>query len=351
MYRVVIIDDEPIILKGLSETVPWRKYGCEVVGTARNGQEGLAMIRRLRPHMIFSDIYMPKMDGLTMAAAMKSEFEDTELTILTGYQEFELARQSIRLGVTRFLVKPSNMEELEEAVAAMAARLKKKGITGEKSDPEEYTESVSNETADAFLVNKALDYMRENCRWELTLTDAAENVYVSPYHMSRLLKRHTGKSFSELMNSIRIEETKKHSNAMEADNPRGEKELPDDYPYTGRKQGYIVERLKEYIENHLDGSLSRKELSGVVYLSEDYLSKVFATTTGMSLSSYVSSRRIARAQQLLAETNLTVSQIALRVGFSNFSYFSKIFREQTGKTPNEYRESVNLPQSYGYKET
>lgn len=343
VYRVVIIDDEPIILRGLSETVPWAKHGCEVVGTARDGQEGLAMIRRLRPHMIFSDIYMPKMDGLTMAAAMKSEYEDTELTILTGYRDFELAQQSIRLGVTRFLVKPSNMEELEEAVAAMAARLRKKGITGGKSDPEECTESVSNETADAFLVKKALDYMRENYRQKVTLTDVAESVYVSSYHMGRLLKRHTGKSFSELMNSIRIEEMKKASNAMETDIPGAEKKLPDDYQYAGRKQEYVVDRLKEYIESHLDGNLSRKELSGVVYLSEDYLSKIFAAATGMPLSGYVSSRRIARAQQLLAETDLTVSQIALRVGFSNFSYFSKIFRELTGKTPNEYRESVNNP--------
>lgn len=201
MYRVVIIDDEPIIVKGLSKMVPWEKYGCEVSGTAENGQEGLELIRKLQPHMIISDIYMPKMDGLTMAAAMKSEFEDTELTILTGYRDFELAQQAIRLGVRRFLLKPSNMEELEEAVAAMAEHLKKRGITGEKP-PEE-------DAAGSFIVKKALDYMQENYAHKVTLTDVADHTYVSQWHLSKLLNRHTGQSFSEKMNTIRIEEAKK----------------------------------------------------------------------------------------------------------------------------------------------
>lgn len=114
----------------------------------------------------------------------------------------------------------------------------------------------------------------------------------------------------------------------------------DGYQYSSRKQEYIVEKLKRYIEDHLEADLSRKELSKIVYLSEDYLSKIFAAETGSSISNYVTGRRIARARQYLAETSMSVSQIAMKVGYSNFSYFSKSFRDLTGKTPNEYRNSV-----------
>lgn len=131
MYKVVVVDDEPIIVKGLTQLIPWEKYGCEVVGTAEDGMEGLEVIRKCRPDIIFSDIYMPKMNGLLMAAALKSEFEDTQLTILTGYRDFELAQEAIRLGVTRYILKPSNMEELEEALCAMVQNLQKKGIDGQ----------------------------------------------------------------------------------------------------------------------------------------------------------------------------------------------------------------------------
>lgn len=210
----MIIDDEPIIVRGLTQLLPWEKYGCEVVGTAEDGLEGLALIRELRPHMVFSDIYMPKMDGLTMAAGMKSEFEDMELTILTGYRDFELAQEAIRLGVRRFLLKPSNMEELEEAVGAMVRHLQKKGITGEAPQPQEENTAEGlpqgeENAAGSFIVNKALAYMRANYEHKMTLTEVAEHTYVSQWHLSKLLNRHTGQSFSELMNSIRIEEAKK----------------------------------------------------------------------------------------------------------------------------------------------
>ena len=239
MYKVVVVDDEPIIVKGLTKLVPWEKYGCRVVGTAEDGIEGLAVIREQRPDIIFSDIYMPRMNGLLMAAALKSEFEDTQLTILTGYRDFELAQEAIKLGVTRFILKPSNMEELEEALRVMVQNLQRRGITGEereeiaqnppgkpgdpeneakpgrRSDPGKKTGENLRETgetktaAGSFLVNKALEYMRKNYRHKVTLTDVADSIFVSQWHLSKLLNSHTGQSFSELMNSIRVEEAKK----------------------------------------------------------------------------------------------------------------------------------------------
>lgn len=208
MYKVVVIDDEPIIVTGLTKMVPWDKYGCTIVGTASDGLEGLEVIRELKPHIVFSDIYMPKMNGLAMAAGLKSEFEQTELTILTGYRDFDLAQQAIKLGVTRFILKPSSMEELEEALKVMVEKLKKKGITGEEK-PEDIREENGDSAAGSFIVNKALDYMKKNFRNKVTLTDVADNTFVSQWHLSKLLNRHTKQSFSELLNSIRVEEAKK----------------------------------------------------------------------------------------------------------------------------------------------
>ncbi len=236
MYKVVIIDDEPIIVTGLSRLVPWEKYECEVVGTAGDGQEGLELIRRLRPDIVFSDIYMPKMDGLLMAAALKSEYEDTELAILTGYRDFELVQQALSLGVRRFILKPSNMEELEEAVQAMTAKLRKKGVfpehqaaagdsgtgkTENESGKEKKDESkdenkneskneneTSGSAAGSFIVRNALDFIQANYARKLTLKEVADNTYVSQWHLSKLLNRHLGQSFSEILNTTRVEAAK-----------------------------------------------------------------------------------------------------------------------------------------------
>lgn len=206
MYKVVIIDDEPIIVEGISRSIPWEKWDCEVVATANDGIEGQEVIRKEKPNIIISDISMPGLDGLTMVAGLKSEFENMEISILTGFRDFDYAQQAIRLGVTRFLLKPSNMDELEEAVQTMVNNLKKKQIEPE-CEPQEKHETHEN-TASSFIVKNALQYLEENYDKKITLCELAEKVYVSQWHLSKLLNKHTGQNFSEILNHIRIEKAK-----------------------------------------------------------------------------------------------------------------------------------------------
>ena len=211
MYKVVIVDDEPIIVEGLRRSIQWESYHCEVVATAGNGQEGLALFEKLRPDIVVSDIRMPHMDGLTMIASMKSQYPDMEISILTGFQDFEYARQAIRLGVTRFLVKPSKMDELQEAVETMVKNLQAKGITSaepECAENKESAEPEGNSEANSFIVTNALRYMEEHYQEKLKLQDVADRVYVSQWHLSKLLNRYKEQSFSDILNNIRIEKAK-----------------------------------------------------------------------------------------------------------------------------------------------
>ena len=146
MYRVVLIDDEPLITEGLRKIVSWEKYHCEVVGTAEDAVSGAELIRSLQPHILFTDIRMPGDDGLTMLAGLRSEFPEMQVAVLTGYREFSYAQEAIRLGVTRFLLKPSRMDEIHEALEAMTARLS-------SGNTEETAES---ENAGSFLINQAM---------------------------------------------------------------------------------------------------------------------------------------------------------------------------------------------------
>jgi len=223
MYKVVIVDDEPIIVEGLTKSIPWDKWDCKVVATGYSGMEGIELVEKEKPDILFSDIRMPRLDGLTMIAAVKSQYPHMQITILTGFSDFEYAREAIRLGVTRFLVKPSKMDELEEAVSAMVKNLKLKEAELQESDiagkteTEETTgvtveipadEESEESAASSFIVNNALKYMEENFKEKLKLQDVAEQVYVSQWHLSKLLNRYKGQSFSELLNSIRIEKAK-----------------------------------------------------------------------------------------------------------------------------------------------
>lgn len=107
----------------------------------------------------------------------------------------------------------------------------------------------------------------------------------------------------------------------------------------GSTEHALVNQLKDYINTHLDMDLTRKELAAQIYLSESYVSHLFSRETGESLADYITNRKIELAQELLSTTSYPVSIAAVKAGYSNFSYFSKLFKKKTGLSPNEYRKT------------
>ncbi len=102
----------------------------------------------------------------------------------------------------------------------------------------------------------------------------------------------------------------------------------------------VVNRAKAFIREHYAENISRTEIAASMYLAPEYMARVFKKETGVSLKQYLSDYRIARARELLADPNESVSDAAGRVGFDNFSYFSTVFRKTVGMSPNEYRSAV-----------
>lgn len=200
MYRVVLIDDEKRIIEGLRKVVRWQDFGCQVVGDAGDAVSGAAVIRETKPHILFTDIRMPGDDGLTMLAGLRSEFPDMQVVVLTGYRDFNYAQEAIRLGVTRFLLKPSKLDEIHDALRAATERLS-------AQTPAE--ENRENRYAQSHIVNHAIAYMEAHYAEKLTLQEVADSCYVSQWHLSKLLNKQTDGTFYDTLNEIRIREAKR----------------------------------------------------------------------------------------------------------------------------------------------
>ena len=203
-YKVVIIDDEERIVEGLQRVIDWSKYNCKVISTAYDSKTGAQIIRENSPDILFTDIKMPNIDGLTMLSSLKVEFPDMQISVLTGYRDFDYAKKAIQLGVTRFLLKPSKMNELEEALEAMTNNLAK--LKAPRHIDDEPLEK--NEAENCFIVRNAQKYINEHYTQKLTLTELAEKVYVSQWYLSKLLNKYTGQSFYEILNYTRIKKAK-----------------------------------------------------------------------------------------------------------------------------------------------
>lgn len=115
MYRVMIVDDEPLILAGIASLLDWKEYGCEISGKAANGQQALKLMEEQKPDIVITDIKMPGMDGIGFMQAVKERgWDDVIFILLTNLEEFSLARQALSLGAVEYLVK---MELTEERLA------------------------------------------------------------------------------------------------------------------------------------------------------------------------------------------------------------------------------------------
>ena len=118
MFTVLLADDESSVLETLKSRISWQELGVGTVLTAGNGEEALVLAKQQPISLVVADIRMPAMDGLTLIRHIRQFSPDTHCIVLSAYNEFEYAREAISLGVENYLLKPLEMEELEQVCAA-----------------------------------------------------------------------------------------------------------------------------------------------------------------------------------------------------------------------------------------
>jgi two-component system response regulator YesN len=103
--RVIVVDDEVFVRKGIITSIPWSEYGIQLAGEAPNGQIGLELVREVHPQVVLTDLRMPVMDGLEMIRCIRSEFPDIKIIILSVREDFEGVQEALRLGVVDYIHK------------------------------------------------------------------------------------------------------------------------------------------------------------------------------------------------------------------------------------------------------
>ena len=124
-YRIMLVDDEEEVRKAIIRKMDWEKLGFVVVGDAENGEEALEKLEQLEPDVVITDIRMPYMDGLTLTARIREKHPSIKILIFSGYDDFEYAKQAIKLEVTEYILKPVNGEELAVILSRIRGSLDK----------------------------------------------------------------------------------------------------------------------------------------------------------------------------------------------------------------------------------
>ena len=207
MYRVLIVEDEDIIRKGLAYTMDWTSMECVVVGEAANGREGIEKIVELKPDIVITDIMMPFIDGIEMIRQTKDEVHYKSI-ILTSYAEFTYAKQAIDLKVSDYLMKPVEEDDIKTAIDKIKPELQKekeikrlyeKQNTGMQM--EEYYIRAQKENP---YVVQMLKILEERYMEKISVENIAEELQVSASYLSRKFKNATGLTYLDFLNQYRI---------------------------------------------------------------------------------------------------------------------------------------------------
>ncbi len=208
MYTVLLVEDEEVIRKGICYSVPWEEFGCRVIGEGENGEEGCRLIEELRPDIVITDINTPVMDGLTMIARTKAKY-DYAAIILTGYSDFEYAKEAIRQGVTGYVLKPLNMQEMKEALELAVLESQNIRYLRERT---EKTDELCNITLiekgkeyKVTVVQQILEFIMKNYQKKITLSDLEKELHYTERYINQQFRKYVGTTVIEYLNRYRIQ--------------------------------------------------------------------------------------------------------------------------------------------------
>lgn len=209
MYRIVIVEDEAIIRKGLVYTIDWASLNCVVIGEADNGDSGLNVILEKRPEIVLTDICMKPCDGLTMLEKASQCYEFVSI-ILSGYSEFDYAQKAMRLNSIDYLLKPIDESKLRITIEKAKATLERikyahcwKNAHSD-STIEEIGPATIPKMIDNYYSRKALEIIHKQYCERICLRSVAENLHVNESYLARKIKESTGMTFSDCLNKYRI---------------------------------------------------------------------------------------------------------------------------------------------------
>lgn len=211
MYKLLIVDDEPLIRRGIKKLTNLHEMGISEIFEAENGEQAIEIVETEKPHIVIMDINMPNMDGLTASSIMKEKHPEIFIVILTGYDYFEYAQTAIRAKVDDYILKPISKSDIESVLKKIVA------IIVERNKKTEYLQlcNDSHVTEDIVLTDGEdmesiiKNYMVENLfSVELSLSKMAGDIGFNSNYLSGVFKQIYGIPFQNYVNRKRMERAK-----------------------------------------------------------------------------------------------------------------------------------------------
>ena len=353
MIRVLIVDDELSSIMVIERLIDFQKYGLELAGSARNGEEAMRCLEMDNPpQIVISDMRMPVMDGISLIRYIQDNYPEIKMIICSGYYDFEYTHAAIKAGVIEYLLKPVDRNKLNNAVKEACEAVENDRRIAIKNSDEKIHLSIDvykkvlecsqslirmidygNERESAMLI-----YEMESSIDAGSLTgNTGKAVFrVMMAYIQRYLVEHGMPPV--VIDDAAINSFGSFSEAMDYLARNARQVIQDRNLLTENQKGRSVEEVKRYLDEHFRERIRLEQIAEIFNYNKDYLTTVFRKTYGETIGDYIIRLKIEDAKQQLKYTSKTMEEILQSLGYSDSSFFYRQFKQVEGVSPGSYRK-------------
>ena len=375
MYKVLFAEDELLVRLGLQNSIPWSKYEMEVAALADNGIEAYRLFEEIHPDILITDLRMEGMDGLELVKRVREIDKECAIVVISCLNDFETLRKLIPYNINAYVLKASiSIDEVCNVLEQTKEYLISIGRTAKKVIPDlEKTEDIISKylLGDAVIsleddfeifehlllfsleeenkdkINKlAMDFIYELVNRQIPgemLVPLKDKEFCVFYRstekkMDERIKR-INNSIGDFL-GVRFKIT--HSSRRKAENLKDwfDRAYVQQYEINIDENSgkALIQKSIEYIQEHFRESLTLTDISRTIGLSVSYFSYLFKQETGKNYIEYLNEIRLLATMKDLMNTDEKVVVVAQKNGFQNLEYFSRYFKKQTGESPARWRK-------------
>ncbi|WP_217591793.1 response regulator [Cohnella sp. GbtcB17] len=338
MIKVLMVEDEPLVRRGIASMMPFERFGMTLVGEASSGEEALEALKRLQADVLLADISMPGMSGLELLAIVRERYPRVLPVMLTCHQDFHYLQQAMRLGAVDYMVKTQlDDDSVQELLGRVARRLQE-----QQGEPAVGAVGTGIHGDDIAAAWETLSWLVDDRRYGQMLDDTARALPAAVWRgkleeslqlwLDKCPSLEQARPASGWPAGSSVSELAEEAEAFRT----AARRLLRGTMYSEEVIRSVI-RAVDLLHERPGERLSQADVCKAVTMSVGYFSKCFKEITGQSYVAAAQRMSLREAEQLLRNTNEPVYRIAELSGFEDEKYFGKIFRLKTGLTPGEYR--------------
>lgn len=365
MYTVLIADDEIDERKLIRFLLQDFDIDFHIL-EASNGKEAYNLSQSNHIDILISDVQMPFYSGIELAEKIKETNPDIDVLFFSGYDDFSYIKAALSLKAVNYILKPVDPDEFHKYITEIVNGMNSHVIEYAKS--EQYIENQfhdniinsDNTNSSHIATDEEMQQLIKEAETAINLkqpdrlSSVMQNIlsrYSDMPNLSHIYIRHICTTLlTMLLNALpSVSDMERQNAAKEIYSFLHFSDIVNLINYytsmvvnrfrqEQNSSNYIIYQVEQYIQTHYQEDLTLTDLADIAYLNPNYLSNMFSSVTGCTLNKYIKNIRMQKAQELLLNTNMKITDISESVGFHNTSYFCKSFQKMFGTTPERFRQ-------------